>query len=276
MKTIILLIIVITLFATSANAKTDILSSDMSNSTNNIKHKHEIEKSKNQNANNYQQIPQKKTNEERTPIKENDSLLVKYTRQLANFTLALAFFTLLLATTAIAQAIFLKKTVKATENAANAAQESARAISATERAYVFVNNIEMPYPYGLHHSANVSINYINTGKTFAILRKSNYKIMAIKNGDYPKPEFDESAIITEGFFLNSGNKFPLDLGRLDANISKDEINRIQNRELILICYGRIGYKDVFRLWHETVFCWEYSLESQSFHISPNDELNYNT
>ena len=57
--------------------------------------------------------------------------------------------------------------------------------------------------------------------------------------------------------------------------SKDMIN-INNGNIKLFCYGKIGYRDIFGVFHRTKFCWETQTRDNcrvAFYPSPNKKWN---
>jgi hypothetical protein len=188
------------------------------------------------------------------------------------FLALLAFFQLV---AMAVQAHFLSKTLRATKEAADAAQKSSEALPLLERAYVFVQ-IELG---GNKYSSiegtaisGITVKLVNHGKTPAILTKLHAE--TTKSAAYPTKLIETYPNeIPPGIVISSGehSAFPI-----TYETSSRELEQVEQHEIKLICFGKAEYKDVLGVTHETGFCWEYQTRISSFYLSNNKELNYYT
>jgi len=171
------------------------------------------------------------------------------------------------------QAVWLRKTVYAT-------QKSVHTFQASERPHIFVTVHKLD-PFGSYDSwhtfpsIKVGVTLNNYGKTPAILTRARC-IVRITN-EFPnifnEPQGDRTDI-PEGLAVAPNDKaeyqwdFP--------NISASDWQNAVNNNLMLICYGIIQYKDIFDVIHETGFCWNYQNRIYDFYFSPTHKLNYRT
>ena len=123
---------------------------------------------------------------------------------------------------------------------------------------------------------SIEIELSNEGKTPAILARVNTDAQIFSITDYPTektiPEYNE--IPSGGFIIQSGKKFVF---HTPISISISQWKQIQAKQLLLVCWGRIEYKDVLGNSHKTGFCWEYIEPNKCFNISQNNtKLNYYT
>jgi hypothetical protein len=192
--------------------------------------------------------------------------------RIANYTLWLTvvagfqFFALILqACVMFVQSKRLKETVKATDKAANAAQDAAESLPRVEKAYVFVE---------IEHTAIqkigaigqtfiddsqiiVNILFCNHGRTPAIIRE--IVIYWGNEGSAPRAyhmEIPLGSVITG----NKPFKRPLQI----------DTPKVEN----FFCWGTITFEDIFRDTYTTGFHWHWDDWAECFEISNNDELNY--
>jgi len=184
------------------------------------------------------------------------------------------------------QARRLRQTIEVTEKAANAAEKSASALPLIERAHVFVeiglDGLGFNFPKGFHFykdandlgTCSVIAHFKNHGKTPAILTKLHLVMDKVPAYAYPT-EITEiiKSEIPPGIVISSELTYDIPA---TTQITPDEWERINAGEILLICYGRVEYKDVLGDKHGTGFCWEYSpLESRKcFYLSPTEKLNH--
>ena len=173
------------------------------------------------------------------------------------------------------QVVELRKSVEATERAANAAKESAESLPITERAYLFVKVKEGEYrpkgvlEYGNDRTIFINIEIINYGRTPAIISESNmwgqYEVK-IPEGSWekmPLKTIPPNIVITSGKpFIHTG----------EITMPNFELEAIVNGNLPLECKGEIKYKDIFKKEHRTWFTWYWDCNINGFRIS-NFEYN---
>lgn len=192
------------------------------------------------------------------------------------FTFLLAIFTLVLAISTIGLWIVTVRASKHTEKAANAAKDSADALPIIERAYVFVEEIMWQNRFvdePIQPVTNyLSVRFINHGNTPAIIRK--VFVLADKLIVYPISIDIGDFKIPEGIIVSS--REDKKSGVISIMTSAEEIKKIREGTLKLICYGCIIYEDILRKERRTYFCWEYNKSLERFYISDNKELNYYT
>ena len=177
----------------------------------------------------------------------------------------------------------LKKTVRATKEAADAARKNAEALPEVERSYLFIYTVEwfreedrILTENGTDQST-ITVWVLNAGKTPAVLRRLN--LDAAIRDSYPTREEIHPIIdntIPDGKIMRSTNK--ADAFTAKVRISTEQWGRIEKSQTKLLCYGRIEYKDIFGKDHATGFCYEWSPHEahRCFYISNNKDLNYYT
>lgn len=208
---------------------------------------------------------------------------------LVRFTGFLACVAFLQLVTFVFQAIYLYKGFEATAKAANAADASAKALTASERAYLFVTIImktpdaeniagiadkEPQYNEGI-----VKLIVTNHGKTPAILTAYPYTTEVLTSNEIDKKidkltsddietwvpfgpvVIDSNTALKEwstGFFIND-----------------KKWRQISMEEAFLACIGCLHYQDIFGKTHKTVFCWKYE-QFSGFHYDKDPKRNYRT
>jgi len=192
------------------------------------------------------------------------------------YTFWLMIFTGVLAISTIGLWIVTIRDGKHTEKAANAAKDSADALPIIERAYVFVEEIMWQNLFvdePIQPVTNyLSVRFINHGNTPAIIRK--VFVLPDKVIVYPTSVDIGDFKIPEGIVVSS--REDKKSGVISIITSAEEIKKIREGTLKLICYGCIIYEDILRKERRTYFCWEYNESIGGFYISGNKELNYYT
>jgi hypothetical protein len=190
--------------------------------------------------------------------------LSESTKKIADLTLFLVVVGFIQAFIFGAQIIFLRGTLKATAKAAKAAEDSANALQASERARLLVNVKRDPPPKqgdlieSIKEGHNrVLINIINEGKSLAIITKINWYIGVMND-----KEFDNKISILE----STASEFPDGLITIKGSDSKDipvmseitntDLHKIDYSTTYFVCLGYIKYKDVFRKVRPVIFYWK--------------------
>lgn len=189
----------------------------------------------------------------------SDLITASATAVIALFTLTLFCATRKLWKVSQGQSKLLKKSIAVAQRAANAAQDSADALPAMERAYLFVKIIRAGDVRGdefntglkeLPGTNKVEIIITNHGKTSAILKR-----FTITNNIYFSEKVD--LIFPFGTELIEGGKYISYFTRFyihDAN----EYEEVTRDESNLICQGIVQYSDVFDISHvEVGFSWQW-------------------
>jgi hypothetical protein len=163
---------------------------------------------------------------------------------------------------------------RSTDKTADAAKRSAESLPIIERAYLFVEVSKEPIAgtddwTPLDNNFKILVRISNYGKTPAIL--NNIHVDALWNEDYPggcqeikrKIPSSKNVLAPDAWaFGHVGHPIPRDL----ENINK----------MFLLCCGYIEYYDIWKVRHETGFCWEWDSEHRCFNLSNNQDLNYYT
>jgi hypothetical protein len=206
----------------------------------------------------------------------------------AFYTFILGIFTALLAIVSATQIVFLVRTDKITRVSARAAQQSADALPAIERAYVFlhVNSarhrlkpIETmgPAPRILPvESLNIHFHFINHGKTPAVLTELRAGVKR-QADDLPPDAWTQ--LSTANLSMNvvaGGDTFPKDGYRVADRepITDTDGDAILEGKLFAYFFGRVAYQDVFGTDHVTQFCWR--LDRGFFREWGGKQHNYRT
>jgi hypothetical protein len=204
---------------------------------------------------------------------------------IATFSMAVALFALALATFSYFQLRPLRLT-------ASAARDSAAALPALERAYVFLTvegtNIE---PLLLEARANIGAEmapmtvdglsvhyrYENHGNTPAIIRAASVEFAHLtvlpsdlRYGDTPV----DGEIVIRGGEANPRDK--AETRYLTTPLTQEDVIRLSNGESFLWFYGHVVYDDIFGKGHETAFCWYYNGPAKSFYQYGGRRYNYRT
>ena len=160
-----------------------------------------------------------------------------------------------------------------TKKAANAAKKAADALPVVERAYIFITTISLPKIIK-ENIYEVSIIISNVGKTPAIL--SQIKSACILSERYPSKHGGiQGEFPRGGAIVPANDRMEI---KVKAKITKNDSEKIQAKEIKLLCCGLIAYSDIWKVKHETGFCWEFTpLEFDPCFTLVNDSpLNYYT
>jgi hypothetical protein len=192
---------------------------------------------------------------------------------------------------------YTRRATRAAIIAANAAKESADALPAIERAYIFAelmpnaaSLISSPIErviskrelgFGDAGSAHVRIMYrtVNHGKTPAIIKSITSTIYHLEN--LPKHIRHANTEVPTADVVRAGDTYPMrENGWFihDQGINIDAAISIKaGRSFVWIC-GRVLYDDVFGRERETRFCWRYNRSEGSFeqYDRGDEELNRRT
>jgi hypothetical protein len=195
---------------------------------------------------------------------ELDQQLVDFNGRLTLYTWCLALIAALQFAALIVQAFFLWKTLRI-------ARESADALPALERAYIFVKpKISLPLALGWNAGAEladrtVSIKYsfTNHGKTPAIIKgidaRFDVSAEAPDNTEHQSSKaLDNEAVVDA---KRSSDPDEVFIGRV---ISADEVKALKEGRLHLWFFGSILYEDISQKPHVTRFRWRYEGAQQSF------------
>lgn len=173
-----------------------------------------------------------------------------------------------------------------TKIAAEAAKQSADALPAIERCYVFLrvtnSNIQLkPIDTPATWSPNISslwvrFTFINYGRTPAIIQEIKVGIRRM-DGDLPVDAWVEEDrlklplnVLGSGEFFEKGGFYVSD----PAQITQADADLIFAGGLFVYFFGHVAYQDVFGNDRETQFCWRVSRER--FHEWGGREHNYRT
>lgn len=204
----------------------------------------------------------------------SDLVTAAATAIIALFTVSLWWATYKMMKVVREQSKDMKDSIAAAQKAANAADASAKALPAIERAYLFVKITRAEDPRGdefnsglkeLPGANKVKIIITNHGKTSAILKR-----FTIINNTYFYEKVDlifpfGTELIESGkhiiyftyFFIHDANEW--------EEVTRDESN--------LICQGIVQYSDVFDIAHiEVGFSWQWYELFERF--NPYKEGNY--
>jgi hypothetical protein len=182
-----------------------------------------------------------------------------------NFSLTdalLAIFTFALVIVGLFQFCILRGTLKATKVAADAAKDSADALPAIERAYLFVKvTMEKPHDVNIgtdEEPGGNSVNLVitNHGKTPALITEALYNVKPFTNDDkidkfLAKKIPDRIPSGTVIFDSKEIKEFSIDFP-----LTHISWKQIMSKQLNLSCLGYICYEDIFGNPHKTIFCWE--------------------
>jgi hypothetical protein len=208
-----------------------------------------------------------------------------WTDPIATFSMAVALFALALATFSYFQLRPLRHT-------ASAARDSAAALPALERAYVFLTvegtNIE---PVLLEARANIGAEmapmtvdglsvhyrYENHGNTPAVIRAASVEFahLTLLPSDlrYRDTPVDDEIVIRGG---EANPRDKAETRYLTTPLTQEDVIRLSNGDSFLWFYGHIAYDDIFGKDHETAFCWYYDGLAKSFYQYGGRRYNYRT
>jgi len=194
---------------------------------------------------------------------------------IAAFTLTLWCATRKLWKVSQEQSRHMETSIAAAEKAADAAKDSAEALPAIERAYLFVKVVlEIPDPRqvikigtkDMPGANRVKVTITNHGKTPAILNR-----ITIRENDFFKAKFD--LIMPFGTELIDSGKHRIKFATFIIHGDEEWENIVSDR-IKLICEGIIQYTDVWVISHDVIgFCWQYNDLFKTF--NPCDDLTRN-
>ena len=188
--------------------------------------------------------------------------LVVYTKELAIFT------GLLFAVSAI-QGFFVYRADRTARISANAARDSARALTATERAHIFltvakhhieVRPVNTQYTTAPAAPLSVRINVTNYGKTPAVLREMQIGFKRLEQelpddawAEIPRFDFRKD-VLGAGESLSEKDWWMTDP---DKNMNPVVGDLLQAGGLSIYFFGHVTYEDVFGEDRELQFCWRW-------------------
>lgn len=201
---------------------------------------------------------------------------------IAAFTLTLWCATRKLGKISQEQSRDLKESIAVAQRAAKAAEDSANALPAIERAYllvkvvmdkahdVYVGDNDEPAP-----NRSVEVIVTNKGKTAALLTGITYTIDIFEN-DHQVNEY-LSEVIANYSAIPSGTDLINNKRTLPTlfYMSHSKWKELMSKSRTLICLGCIHYEDVFGKPHRTVFCWNYETYV-GFHADKDPKRNERT
>ena len=206
-------------------------------------------------------------------------------RRLVFWTWILALLTGTLAVIAGVQVVMfwkqlrlMKDGAKDATTLANAALDSAKALTASERAYIFVEVIiganVRSSPSGFPN--DISVKIWNNGKTPAeIIQIRAYPTIS-KETPQELLEFPGSeTTLPPGLGIAKDSAFDV---VVTSKVSDEELGEIERSYKTLYCVGLVRYRDIFHQERETGFCWFYRhhMQEARFIIAPNSQLNKRT
>jgi len=174
----------------------------------------------------------------------------------------IAIFTLALVIVGALQAYFLRRTIKATEIAANAAQKSADVLPALERAYLFTIMEDHDFPTrnsrSFFDTSTLRYRFKNYGRTPATLRGINTEI--IISQEMPKllkvEQTNMGAIVGQEKISNTFTAF--------FQITDEIITSLTKENKALYFNGCVAYEDIFGELQTRNFCRKYDFDSGQF------------
>jgi hypothetical protein len=162
----------------------------------------------------------------------------------------------------------------ATRRTAKASTSAARALAMLERAYVFPGrDITVTVPDSVGPSAAVRITFhagfTNHGRTPAVVRWINLDHHYLS--EVPAGVYEDHARHGVGTVIGAGET----LVRADSvlTIPRSEWERALAGDGAIYLDGRIVYRDIFAVQHETYFCWRYDIPGRAFVVVESEALN---
>lgn len=155
-----------------------------------------------------------------------------------------------------------------------AATAAARALPILERAYVFPSrDTSLTLPDNLGPSASVKMTFnvlfANHGRTPAVVRWVNIEHQYL--GEFPEGIYEDHERHGVGVVIGAGES------RLftcrDLTLPRSEWQRAETGDGGVYLHGRVVYRDVFSIQHETYFCWRYDIPGRTFSVVESEELN---
>lgn len=225
-------------------------------------------------------IPATKTQQEEAEDREERNKKTLLDLDLNSSTKLQAIFTVVLAVVAIFQIILfwyqlslMKDTLEVSKASADAALEQAKAITQSERAYVFAKVIIEQRSDDVDMILKYRTVFKNHGKTpaniisldsdgYAIIRPNDIKNIARHETTWVYPD----GLVIAGGASWSGTK-PVLINQGVAELTEGQKG--------FYCFGFIRYRDVFGNHWETGYCWEYIAGQNRFRLCEQaTHLNY--
>ncbi len=179
-------------------------------------------------------------------------------------TIAIALFTFTLWQTSEEHSRHMEESIAIANKSADAAKKSADSFQSIERARLFLKVERDPPPKpgqyieGVKEGYNqVKISIVNEGKSLAVLTKINWHVGVMNDKEIDdkiseltsrKTEFPNGVIIIR---REGTKKIPA-----GYDITKIDLQKINEETAFYVCLGHIKYKDVFRRVRPIVFCWK--------------------
>ena len=225
------------------------------------------------------QIPTETNEAERNEKKKTDEAKAELDRKLVEFNGDLAYYTKILAIVAILQFIALCvqafvfiRTLRATEIAANAAKDSADALPAIERAYVFV--VPKIKPVLLADGKfGVEYYFVNHGKTPAVIDGIEIHFSPLASPP-DNTSFLANIPQANGSVIGTGERWP---SSQDGIINPSAETASITGEAIELnwFHGTITYTDVFGRARHTRFRWRFEFNGETYSFTPDGGAPYN-
>lgn len=187
--------------------------------------------------------------------------------------------TVALALLAIGQIYFLNRTMRATRQAASAAEKSATvaesSLKVAERAWLSVA-LDHPFQPRVGHMTPIEFTVRNIGKTVAILKAKKINAKMWDSSCIPQRQLDQkpTGVLPTIAVIFPGDALTLD-GLVDIAFTQDQIDGPAWGNTIFDVYGYIAYDDVFGARHITRFCQVYNARTRGFDFPREAQPSYN-
>lgn len=158
--------------------------------------------------------------------------------------------------------------------AAKASIEAARALPTLERAYVFLGEetrLTPPDPIGPSAQVRLGLHtaFTNHGRTPAEIRWVNLQGQFLS--EPPAGVYEDHARRGAGMVIGSGESRRF--GDSEFVIPRSEWTRAEAGDGGLYVHGRVVYRDVFGVQHETYFCRRYDVGAHVLKVVESEALN---
>lgn len=189
--------------------------------------------------------------------------------------------------TAAQQAADMQASLRIAKESADAANKTANAMIASERAWVGVSRIEMSPPkfsvVGVRE-CNASITLINHGRTVARLRSNFHGRFHILNEmrelppapDYPSPLRMEGAEHTTIFLKPNETLTTTPITLETTKPAPEEVEAISGSRKEVFLYGRVTYFDFAEQERITQFCYTWVPLTETWEVLGPREYNKHT
>lgn len=215
-----------------------------------------------------------------------DEKIADETEKLAIYTDNIAGLTKLLVVVGAVQLVvfgcqlwLMRRATMDAGKSAQAALETAKSITASERAYVFAKVADAAHAYNesdMSTRFDITVKFINYGKTPAMPNRCRWAAQeAVQMPQTPGLLPEDVPYWQDGLTIAAGKSMELKIGATVSWSNLQELGKARN----LYCFGILEYKDIFENTHETGFCWHYnpdSIRPGRFEISLASPLNYRT